>query len=61
MKNSVKSLDTSLIEEFASQLRGEIVKPSDADYNETRKVYNWETAGPSAIANASGDHKERSR
>ena len=40
MKNSVNSLDPSLIEEFASQLRGEIVQPSDTDYNETRKVYN---------------------
>ena len=40
MKNSVKSLDSSLIEEFTSQLRGEIVMPSDAEYNETRKVYN---------------------
>jgi len=40
MKNLVKNLDTSLIEEFASQLRGEIVMPKDANYNETRKVYN---------------------
>jgi len=28
------------LEEFASKLRGRIVKPTDADYNETRKVYN---------------------
>jgi len=40
MKNSVKSLDPLLIETFALQLRGNIVMPSDADYNETRKVYN---------------------
>lgn len=40
MKNSVKSLDPLLIETFALQLRGNIVMPSDDDYNETRKVYN---------------------
>jgi len=40
MKNSVKNLDPSLIEEFSNQLRGEIVLPSDNAYNETRKVYN---------------------
>jgi hypothetical protein len=40
MKNLVKNLDTSIIEEFASQLRGELVMPTDNHYNETRKVYN---------------------
>ncbi|AOW20293.1 FAD-binding oxidoreductase [Urechidicola croceus] len=40
MKKSVKNLETLVIEEFASQLRGDIVMPSDDDYNETRKVYN---------------------
>ena len=40
MKISVNNLDASIIEEFALQLRGDIVRPSDADYNETRKVYN---------------------
>ena len=36
----MKSINTSVLEEFASKLRGSIVKPTDADYNETRKVYN---------------------
>jgi len=40
MKNPVKNLDNSVIEEFALQLRGELVMPSDNRYNETRKVYN---------------------
>jgi len=40
MKISVNNLDASIIEEFALQLRGDIVRPSDAGYNETRKVYN---------------------
>jgi hypothetical protein len=40
MKNSVKNLDPSLIEEFALKLRGKIVMPADTVYNETRKVYN---------------------
>ncbi|MDX5585488.1 MAG: FAD-binding oxidoreductase [Aureibaculum sp.] len=40
MKNPVKNLDNTIIEEFASQLRGELVMPDDNRYNETRKVYN---------------------
>ena len=40
MLNTVKNLDTSIIEVFASQLRGELVMPSNNDYDETRKVYN---------------------
>ena len=40
MKNPVKNLDSSIIEEFTSQLRGELVMPTDANYNDTRKVYN---------------------
>lgn len=40
MSTAVENLETSKIEEFASQLRGEIVGPSNANYNETRKVYN---------------------
>lgn len=40
MKNPVKNLSTSLIEEFASKLRGRIVMATDVGYNETRKVYN---------------------
>jgi len=40
MSNVVKDLSTSIIEDFASQLKGEIVMPSDANYDETRKVFN---------------------
>jgi hypothetical protein len=40
MSTAVENLEDSKIEEFASQLRGEIVMPSNANYNETRKVYN---------------------
>lgn len=40
MKNSVKNLEPSLLEEFSLKLRGELVFPTDDDYNETRKVYN---------------------
>ncbi|MBK5212534.1 MAG: FAD-binding oxidoreductase [Flavobacteriaceae bacterium] len=40
MKNSAKQLDPSIIKTFAAQLRGRVILPSDADYNETRKVYN---------------------
>ena len=40
MKNTVKNIDTSVIEAFTTQLRGKTVTPSDANYNETRKVYN---------------------
>ena len=40
MKNLVKNVEPELIEAFASQLRGEIILPENASYNETRKVYN---------------------
>jgi len=40
MFNLMKNINTSTIEEFTSKLRGEIVMPSNARYNETRKVYN---------------------
>ncbi len=40
MKNLVKNLTPSVIEEFALNLRGKLVMPTDASYNETRKVYN---------------------
>ena len=40
MKKQIKSLDPSLIETFASQLRGQIITPKDANYHDTRKVYN---------------------
>ena len=37
---TIKELDPTSIETFQSKLRGKIVLPLDADYNETRKVYN---------------------
>ncbi len=37
---SVKDIDSSKIEKFASQLRGKIIMPADALYDETRKVFN---------------------
>ncbi|WP_142783963.1 FAD-binding oxidoreductase [Changchengzhania lutea] len=40
MKNLVKNLEPELIEAFASQLRGEIIKPTDTNYDDTRKIYN---------------------
>src|SRR4051812_12254164 len=40
MPNTVKNLDASVIEKFRSQLRGKIILPNDANYNEERKVYN---------------------
>jgi UDP-N-acetylenolpyruvoylglucosamine reductase len=40
MTNSVKNLDAAVIAKFASQVRGKIVVPGDADYDDARKVYN---------------------
>ncbi len=40
MSNSIKNLDESKIKDFATQLRGNIVTPSDSHYDESRKVYN---------------------
>ncbi len=40
MSNTLKDMDASAIEAFASQLRGEVVLPQDANYDDTRKVYN---------------------
>ncbi len=37
---TIKELDKESISQFASQLRGTLVMPTDSDYNETRKVYN---------------------
>lgn len=37
---TVNEIDTSKIEGFAAQLRGKIVMASDANYDETRKVFN---------------------
>jgi hypothetical protein len=40
MPNLVKDLNPSVITEFASQIRGEIILPGNVKYEETRKVYN---------------------
>lgn len=40
MKAIIRDLVEDKIETFASQLRGKIVMPSDASYDEERKVYN---------------------
>ncbi|HEY9167946.1 MAG TPA: FAD-binding oxidoreductase [Lutibacter sp.] len=40
MLNLKENIDPSVLEEFASKLRGRIVIPTDADYDKTRKVYN---------------------
>ena len=40
MKTAVKSLSSSIIDDFAAQIRGELIQPQDSNYDETRKVYN---------------------
>lgn len=40
MPNSVKGLNANIIEEFASQIRGEVILTGDSNYDEARKVYN---------------------
>lgn len=40
MKNAVKNINSTVIDEFKSQIGGEIILPKDANYNEFRKVYN---------------------
>lgn len=40
MSKKVKELNTSLMEEFTSKVRGEIILPKDAAYEDARKVYN---------------------
>ncbi len=37
---TIKDLSPEIIESFRNQLSGELVFPNDANYNETRKVYN---------------------
>src|SRR6056300_2089789 len=37
---TIKELDSAVIEAFANQLRGEMILPENANYNESRKVYN---------------------
>lgn len=40
MSHAVNTIENSKIEKFASRLRGQLIQPSDAKYNDTRKVYN---------------------
>ncbi|MBB6327545.1 hypothetical protein FHS59_003188 [Algoriphagus iocasae] len=40
MSTKVKDLNTSVIEAFASQIRGKVVFPEDEEYNKTREVFN---------------------
>ena len=40
MTNSIRNLDASAVEKFASQIRGKITLPGDPGYDDTRKVYN---------------------
>ena len=40
MKNIIKELADSKIDDFSAQLRGKIVMPADTDYDQERKVYN---------------------
>lgn len=40
MKNQIKDLQKSIIEEFSATIRGELTLPKDTNYNEVRKVYN---------------------
>ncbi|MCJ7715052.1 MAG: FAD-binding oxidoreductase [Anaerolineales bacterium] len=40
MSNSVKSIDASKIDDFATQIRGEVILPVDSNYDDSRKVYN---------------------
>lgn len=40
MNTAIKDLAATTIETFSSQIRGEIVMPSDSNYDEERKLYN---------------------
>jgi hypothetical protein len=40
MSSLVKDLNPSVIKEFASQVRGEVILPGDSNYDESRKVFN---------------------
>lgn len=38
--NNAKNLESSIIQDFKTNLRGEIILPNDSNYNNARKVYN---------------------
>lgn len=40
MSNNLSDINESVVEEFTSQIRGEVISPGDQSYNEERKVYN---------------------
>ena len=40
MSNLINDLDASIIDDFKSRIRGQIILPNGADYEDTRKVYN---------------------
>jgi len=40
MKNSVNKIAPNILETFKTQFKGKLVFPSDANYDDTRKVYN---------------------
>ena len=40
MQKTIKEVDASKKEAFGAQLRGKVVMPADAAYNDTRKVFN---------------------
>ena len=40
MPNVVKDLDAAIIEKFSSQVRGQVILPNSASYDDARKVYN---------------------
>ena len=40
MPNQIKDFDESVVKEFSSQLRGKIILPKDAAYDNERRVYN---------------------
>jgi FAD/FMN-containing dehydrogenase len=39
-QNSATALDNATVEEFRARLRGKLIQPGDAAYDEARKVYN---------------------
>jgi hypothetical protein len=40
MSNKITDLSATVIEEFAAQIRGELILPENANYEDARKVYN---------------------